>query len=67
MWYVLNLGYPMPAHDLSSDFMDAGVTPLDRLCFDTQHDRQCLELSVVIPQLKSRSSASQHPPKRTKS
>jgi len=44
--------------------MNDGITLLDRLCFEAQQGRQHLESSVVIPQLKTASSAIQKPPKR---
>ncbi|EDR01135.1 uncharacterized protein LACBIDRAFT_333529 [Laccaria bicolor S238N-H82] len=50
---------------INHEFMEDGITPLDRLCFESQQDRQHFESSMVIPHLKTNSSAMQHPPKRT--
>ena len=55
----------MLTHNLSSDFYD-GVTRLDQRYFDAQQDRQNLESSLVIPHLKTNSSATQRSSKRAR-
>jgi hypothetical protein len=52
-------------HNLSSDFYD-GITGLDERYFNAQQDRQVLESSLVIPQLKINSSATRRSSKRAK-
>jgi hypothetical protein len=51
-------------YKLFSDFFSDGVTKFDGRFFDAQKNRQLLELSHIIPQLKK--SAYQRPYKRTK-
>ncbi|KAF9473195.1 hypothetical protein BDN70DRAFT_937616 [Pholiota conissans] len=52
---------------LPYDFFHDGVTGLDEQYFRSQQDRQQLEASVLVPQLKRYSSASQYSSKRTRS
>lgn len=52
--------------DLSLDFFNDGVTGLDERYFHSQQDRQRLETSFLIPQLKKYTSTSQNPPKRAR-
>ena len=66
IWYVLTLAYVMLAHNLSLDFFHDGVTGLDEHYFNAQKDRQLLESSLVIPQLKTFSSPSRHSSKRAR-
>ncbi|KJA12863.1 hypothetical protein HYPSUDRAFT_110538, partial [Hypholoma sublateritium FD-334 SS-4] len=51
--------------DLPNDFFRDGVTELDERYFNAQQDRQHLESTLVIPQLKTYSSRAQRPHKRS--
>lgn len=57
--------YPI-ALNLSLDFVPDGITDLDENFFNTQKNRQHLELSQVIPQLTKDHASSARPSKRTK-
>jgi len=50
---------------MSLDFFQNGVTEFDERFFNTQKNRQHLELQI-IPQLTKYSSSHSHPSKRTK-
>lgn len=50
----------------ASDFFSAGVTKLDECYFSAQRDRQNLESSLVIPELKKYFPVGKHLPKRTR-
>ena len=66
IWYVFTLAYVILTHNLYLDFFRDGVTGLDEHYFNAQKDRQLLESSLVIPQLKTFYSASQHSSKRAR-
>ena len=51
---------------LSPDFLRDGITGLDEHFFSTQKDRKRLEMSVIIPQLKTYTSPGQHSSKRVR-
>ena len=53
-------------HNLFSDFFYDGVTAFDERFFNAQKNRQLLELSLVIPQLKKYASPDRRSSKRTK-
>lgn len=57
----------MPTDQLFPDFFHDGITGLDERYFNTQQDRQHLETTLVIPQLKKYSYGSQRPHKRPRS
>ena len=50
----------------SLDFITDGVTEFDELFFNTQKNRQHLELSQIIPQLTKKINSDSRPSKRTK-
>ncbi len=56
----------MLTHNLSSDFFYDGITKLDERYLNAQQHRQLLESSLVIPQLKTYSSASRRSSKRAR-
>lgn len=65
MWYVF-IDYMMLTDQMLPDFFRDGVTELDECYFNAQQDRQHLESTLVIPQLKY-SSRTQRPYKRPRS
>lgn len=56
----------MPAYPFPLDFFSDGVTLLDECYFSAQRDRQNLESSLVIPELKKYFSSGKHLPKRAR-
>jgi hypothetical protein len=52
--------------NLCLDFFSDGVTGFDECFFNTQKNRQVLELSQIIPQLINNPTSDSRPPKRTK-